>query len=136
VTFPEKDKHQVFLEPEGLNSCEYYLGGLSTSLPEDVQLQFIRTIPGLERVNILRYGYAIEYDVVIPSQLTRWLEFKEIKGLFSAGQINGTSGYEEAAAQGLMAGINAALYVNKKDQVIIDRDEAYIGVLIDDLVTK
>lgn len=136
VNFPEKERHQVFLEPEGLGSSEYYLGGLSTSLPEGVQDAFLRTIPGLESVEILRYGYAIEYDVVLPHQLTRWLEVKSLANLFTAGQVNGTSGYEEAAAQGLVAGVNAARRVQGLEPAVLERHEAYIGVLVDDLVTK
>jgi len=134
VRFPEKIKHQIFLEPEGLESMEIYPNGVSTSLPPDVQLAFLRTIEGLEQVEIMRPGYAIEYDYVDPIQLTPALETKEIMGLFHAGQINGTSGYEEAAAQGLLAGINAALRVRGDGPLVLRRDQAYIGVLIDDLV--
>jgi tRNA uridine 5-carboxymethylaminomethyl modification enzyme len=134
VRFPEKEKHQIFLEPEGLESMEIYPNGVSTSLPPDVQLAFLRTIEGLEQVEIMRPGYAIEYDYVDPIQLTPALETKEVMGLFHAGQINGTSGYEEAAAQGLMAGINAALRVRGDEPLVLRRDQAYIGVLIDDLV--
>jgi len=135
VRFPEKDKHQIFLEPEGLDSGEIYPNGVSTSLPPDVQLAFLRSIPGLERVEIMRPGYAIEYDFVDPVQLYPTLETKQIAGLFHAGQINGTSGYEEAAAQGLMAGINAARRRQDQAPLVLTRDQGYIGVLIDDLVT-
>jgi tRNA uridine 5-carboxymethylaminomethyl modification enzyme len=136
VRFAEKERHQVFLEPEGLETKEYYANGISTSLPYDVQVKFVRTIPGLEEAEIMRSGYAIEYDFVYPTQLKPNLETKKIKGLFLAGQINGTSGYEEAAAQGLMAGINAALSLQGREPLILKRHEAYMGVLIDDLITK
>lgn len=136
VRFADKERHQVFIEPEGLYTNEMYLGGMSSSLPEDVQYSMYRTVPGLENVKIVRNAYAIEYDCINPRQLLPTLEFKTIKGLFSGGQFNGSSGYEEAAAQGLMAGINASLYVLGRDQIVIDRSQGYIGVLIDDLVTK
>lgn len=136
VRFADKPKHQIFLEPEGRNTSEYYVQGLSTSMPEDVQLKILRSITGLEKVEMMRTGYAIEYDAVVPTQLKPTLETKQVEGLFTAGQINGTSGYEEAAGQGIMAGINAACKVQGKDPVILDRSEGYIGVLIDDLVTK
>ncbi|NGM81937.1 tRNA uridine-5-carboxymethylaminomethyl(34) synthesis enzyme MnmG [Paenibacillus sp. 7124] len=136
VRFSDKPKHQIFLEPEGKNTAEYYVQGLSTSLPEDVQLSILRSIPGLEKVEMMRNGYAIEYDAMVPTQLWPSLETKRLPGLFTAGQINGTSGYEEAAGQGIMAGINAARKVQGKDPVILDRSQGYIGVLIDDLVTK
>ncbi len=136
VRFADKPKHQLFLEPEGKSTSEYYVQGLSTSMPEDVQLRILRSIPGMERVEMMRTGYAIEYDAVVPTQLWPTLELKKVAGLFTAGQINGTSGYEEAAGQGIMAGINAARKVLGKESVVLDRSQAYIGVLIDDLVTK
>ncbi|OIP59917.1 MAG: tRNA uridine-5-carboxymethylaminomethyl(34) synthesis enzyme MnmG [Nitrospirae bacterium CG_4_10_14_0_8_um_filter_41_23] len=136
VRFAERERHQVFLEPEGLETKEYYANGIPTSLPYDVQVKFVRTIPGLEEVEIMRPGYAIEYDFVFPTQLKHNLETKIIDGLFLAGQINGTSGYEEAAAQGIMAGINASLKLQGREPLILGRHEAYIGVLIDDLITK
>lgn len=136
VRFSDRSRHQVFLEPEGLETKEYYANGVSTSLPYDIQLRLIRSIAGLEQAEIMRPAYAIEYDFVPPTQINHSLECKSIKGLFLAGQINGTSGYEEAAAQGLMAGINAALKLQNKPPLILSRDEAYIGVLIDDLVTR
>ncbi|MDT0000849.1 tRNA uridine-5-carboxymethylaminomethyl(34) synthesis enzyme MnmG [Listeria cossartiae subsp. cayugensis] len=136
VRFSDKPRHQIFLEPEGKNTEEVYVQGLSTSLPEEVQREMLRSIPGLENVEMMRVGYAIEYDAVMPDQLWPSLETKLVEGLFTAGQINGTSGYEEAAGQGLMAGINAARKVFEKEAVILGRDQAYIGVLIDDLVTK
>ena len=135
VRFPEKERHQTFLEPEGLGTVEYYPSGLSTSLPIDVQWAFYRSIEGLEKVEIMRPAYAIEYDYADPVQLRATLETKKIKNLYHAGQINGTSGYEEAAGQGLLAGINAALKVKGKEPLVLARNEAYIGVMIDDLVT-
>ena len=136
VKFAEKERHQVFLEPEGLHTNEMYVGGMSSSLPEDVQLAMYRTVPGLENCRIVRNAYAIEYDCINARQLKRTLEFKDIEGLFSGGQFNGSSGYEEAACQGLVAGVNAAMSLFGKESLIIDRSEGYIGVLIDDLVTK
>ena len=136
VKFPDKNRHQVFVEPEGIYTNEMYLGGMSSSLPEDVQYAMYRTVPGLENVKIVRNAYAIEYDCINPNQLRLSLEFRNIQGLFSGGQFNGSSGYEEAACQGLIAGINAARKCLGKDPVILDRSQAYIGVLIDDLVTK
>lgn len=136
VKFADKDRHQIFIEPEGIHTNEMYVGGMSSSLPEDVQYQMYRTLPGMEHVKIVRNAYAIEYDCINPNQLYANLEFKKIKGLFSGGQFNGSSGYEEAAAQGLIAGINAAMSILGKSPLVLDRSEAYIGVLIDDLVTK
>ncbi|MCL2719463.1 MAG: tRNA uridine-5-carboxymethylaminomethyl(34) synthesis enzyme MnmG [Lachnospiraceae bacterium] len=136
VKFADKDRHQVFLEPEGLSTNEMYVSGMSSSMPEDVQIAMYRTVPGMENCEIVRNAYAIEYDCIDPAQLNATLRFKEITGLYSAGQINGSSGYEEAAAQGLIAGINAALSLQGREELVIDRSEAYIGVLIDDLVTK
>ncbi len=136
VKFPDKEKHQLFIEPEGNHTTEMYISGASSSLPEDVQYEMYRTIPGLENAKIVRNAYAIEYDCINPRQLYPSLEFKSISGLFSGGQFNGSSGYEEAAAQGLIAGINAARKLQKKDPLVLDRSESYIGVLIDDLVTK
>lgn len=134
--FSDKERHQIFVEPEGWNTVEYYINGFSTSLPEDIQFKALRAVKGFEKVRFFRPGYAIEYDYFPPTQLSYSLETKIIDGLFFAGQINGTTGYEEAASQGLMAGINASLYVNNKDPFVLRRDEAYIGVLIDDLITK
>jgi tRNA uridine 5-carboxymethylaminomethyl modification enzyme len=134
--FSDKERHQIFVEPEGWNTVEYYINGFSTSLPEDIQFKALRAVKGFEKVRFFRPGYAIEYDYFPPTQLSYSLETKIIDGLFFAGQINGTTGYEEAASQGLMAGINASLSVNNKDPFVLRRDEAYIGVLIDDLITK
>ena len=136
IKFADKEKHQVFIEPEGIHTNEMYIAGMSSSLPEDVQYQMYRTVPGLEHAKIVRNAYAIEYDCINPNQLDPTLEFKKIRGLFCGGQFNGSSGYEEAACQGLIAGINAAMYIKKREPLVLDRSEAYIGVLIDDLVTK
>jgi tRNA uridine 5-carboxymethylaminomethyl modification enzyme len=136
VRFPDAPRHQVFLEPEGLDTSELYVNGLSTSLPAEVQLEFLRSIPGLEEVRMTRVGYAIEYDYFPPHQLRHTLEVKDTPGLFFAGQVNGTTGYEEAAGQGLIAGVNAALKVQGRPAFVLERDQAYLGVLIDDLVSK
>ncbi len=136
VRFPDREGHQLFLEPEGRHTREMYVNGISTSLPRDIQDEMIRLVPGLERARIMRYGYAVEYDYCPPDQLSATLESKAVRGLFFAGQVNGTTGYEEAAAQGLVAGANAALAVAGRDGLVLDRDQAYIGVLIDDLVTR
>src|SRR5699024_1823107 len=136
VQFNDKPRHQIFLEPEGRNTEEVYVQGLSTSLPESIQYDMVKSVPGLENAEIMRPGYAIEYDAMIPTQLWPTLETKKIAGLYTAGQINGTSGYEEAAGQGIMAGINAASRALGEEEVILSRSDAYIGVLIDDLITK
>ena len=136
VRFAHKQSHQFFLEPEGWQTTEVYLQGANTSLPEDVQWQMVRSMPALRNVEIVRLGYAIEYDYVPPDQLYAWLETKRVEGLFHAGQINGTTGYEEAAAQGLLAGMNAALKVQGRSPLTLRRDQAYLGVLVDDLVTQ
>src|SRR6185436_1857637 len=135
VRFPDKDRHQIFLEPEGIETREIYVNGFSTSLPRDVQTDLIHALPGLEDAVLIRPGYAVEYDFVQPTELTRRLETKRVAGLLLAGQINGTSGYEEAAAQGIVAGINAARRARRADAFELRRDEAYIGILVDDLIT-
>ena len=134
--FADKDRHQLFIEPEGWNTCEVYVNGFSTSLPEDVQFKALRSVVGFENVKFFRPGYAIDYDYFPPTPLKHTLETKLVDGLYFAGQINGTTGYEEAASQGLMAGINASLKVQERDEFILKRNEAYLGVLIDDLITK
>lgn len=136
VRFSDKESHQIFVEPMGLGTHEMYLQGMSSSMPEDVQIKMIRSLPGLEKASVMRPAYAIEYDCINPTQLSLSLEFKNVEGLFAAGQINGSSGYEEAAAQGIMAGINAVMKLNNREPLVLDRSQAYIGVLIDDLVTK
>ena len=136
VRFPDAPRHQVFLEPEGLDTTELYVNGLSTSLPADVQLEFLRAVPGLEDVRVTRMGYAIEYDYFPPHQLRHTLEVRAVRGLYLAGQVNGTTGYEEAAGQGIVAGINAALAVQGRPPLVLRRDQAYLGVLVDDLVTR
>lgn len=136
MRFPDKTQHQIFVEPEGMDTLEMYVGGFSSSLPEEVQIKMLRTLPGLENVEMMRTAYAIEYDSIDPTQLKPTLEFKNIDGLYGAGQLNGSSGYEEAGAQGLVAGVNAALKIKNQEPLILTRSDAYIGVLIDDLVTK